>query len=488
VKPLIHIVGLGPGDPGLVTVATQQLLAESAHVYLRTGVHPSAHLATHATTYDHHYENLDSFEQVYQRITEDVMHAARTHGTVVYAVPGSPLVLERSVRHLRDHAAQGDVEVVLHPAVSFLDSVWTALGLDPVESSITLVDGHEFETAVAESRATTQGSLLVAHTHANWVLSNIKLSIDNVDDTPVVLLHHIGLPDQQIVHTTWSEMDRTLEADHLTSMYIPALQHGVGADLVAFHQLARTLREQCPWDREQTHHSLIRYLLEETYEVVDALEALDTSNPDTDAELIEELGDLLYQIEFHATIAEQEGRFTMGDVARSVHNKLVSRHPHVFGDVSVANSAEVENNWDAIKRAEKPERVGIFDGVVKSAPSLLTAWKVQQRAAKVGFDWPDISGPLNKIGEEAREVAEAHAAGDPEATSSEIGDLLFAVVNVARHLDVDAESALRRSIGKFRNRVEAVEALATEQGREMRSMSLEELDQLWEVVKARPTH
>ena len=198
------------------------------------------------------------------------------------------------------------------------------------------------------------GPMLVAHTHADWVLSGIKLAVENAGgDETVVILQRLGTDDERVVTTTWAELDRTVEADHLTSIYIPRLGAPVGEELVRFHELARTLRERCPWDQEQTHRSLVRYLLEETYEVVDALEALDPDDPSTDEALIEELGDLLYQIEFHATIAEQEGRFTMADVARGVHDKLVRRHPHVFGDVVADDPDTVVANWDAIKREEK---------------------------------------------------------------------------------------------------------------------------------------
>jgi len=478
----IVVVGLGPGDESLITVATLAVIQRISHRYLRTAQHPSAHLVPDAATFDHIYDGASSFEDVYATIAAELIGAAQQHGEILYAVPGSPLVLERTVAHLR---SQTDVEIELHSAVSFLDDVWRVLNLDPVETGISLIDGHVF----AEASAGVTGPMLVAHTHANWVLSDIKLSIDDPDPTtPVVLLHHIGLPDERIEHTTWSEMDRILEADHLTSLYVPSLGTPVAAEMVRFHQLARTLRDQCPWDMEQTHHSLVRYLIEETYEVVDAIEKLNPDNPSTDDDLIEELGDLLYQVEFHAAIAEEQGRFTMADVARSVHDKLVSRHPHVFGDVEVSSSTEVESNWEAIKRAEKPERTGIFDGVVLGAPSLQLASKMQSRAAKVGFDWPDVNGPLAKISEEAGEVRQALTSGDPDATMAEVGDLLFAVVNVARHLDIDPESALRIAVNKFRSRVESVEKLASEQGHVMKDMTLEQLDELWEVVKAYPTH
>jgi MazG family protein len=257
---------------------------------------------------------------------------------------------------------------------------------------------------------------------------------------------------------------------------------------VAFHEFARVLREQCPWDKEQTHQSLVRYLIEETYEVVDALMQLDPDDPSTDEALIEELGDLLYQIEFHATIAEQEGRFTMTDVARNVREKLTRRHPHIFGHVVANSSGEVVTNWEEIKKAEKPERTGPFDGVVEAAPGLTYAQKAQSKARRIGFDWPSIDGPLEKVHEESLEVQRAIVAGIPDDTFAEVGDLLFAVVNVARHLDIDAESALRAATQKFRQRVEAVNLLAQQEGRDMKEMSLAELDQLWNTVKKGSSH
>ena len=480
--PTIVVVGLGPGSDALITSGTLEVIHNINVRFLRTNQHPSAHLVSNATSFDHLYDNANSFDEVYLAITQELIEAAHTHGTVLYAVPGSPLILERTVAHLRQ---QSQVDVQIHPAVSFLDDVWRALHIDPVEHGVRLIDGHEFATAAAGY----SGPMLVAHTHANWVLSHIKLTIDDPDPhTPVILVHHVGLDDEQIVHTTWANMDKEIDADHLTSLFIPQLDTPVAQEMVKFHELARTLREQCPWDKEQTHHSLVRYLLEETYEVVDAISHLDPSDASSDNDLIEELGDLLYQVEFHAAIAEEQGRFTMADVARTVHDKLVARHPHIFSDVEVSSSADVERNWEAIKSAEKPERTGIFDGVVGASPSLLLAAKVQQRAARVGFDWPDITGPLAKIGEEAAEVVHAATTGDPEATMTEVGDLLFAVVNVARHLDIDPESALRAAVAKFRLRVESVEGLATQQGKNMKEMTLLELDELWEVVKQYPTH
>ena len=479
--PRVVVVGLGPGATHHVTAETLAAIERIPHRLLRTGRHPSAELVSGAITFDDVYEDADRFEDVYAEITERIVAAAARHGEVLYAVPGSPLVLERSVRALR-----GDTRVVCEvlPAMSFLDVAWSRLGIDPVESGVRLVDGHEFATAAAGAT----GALLVAHTHANWVLSDIKLSLDDptgaLDDTPVVLLQSLGTTNERVVPTTWADMDRTLDADHLTSLFVPALGTPVGDGYVRFHQLARTLRERCPWDVEQTHRSLIPYLVEETYEVVEAIEQLDPDEPATDEALIEELGDLLYQIEFHATIAEQEGRFTIADVTTGIHDKLVRRHPHVFADVQVDGTDHVLANWEAIKRAEKG-RTSVFDGIPPALPALSLASKVQKKAAKVGFDWPDVGGASPKIGEETAELMEAIDAGDAEAAADELGDLLFAVVNVARHLDLDPETCLRAATAKFRRRFEHVEALAAERGIDLHASDLTVLDALWDAAKQR---
>ena len=477
----VVIVGLGPGPRNTVTQATLEAIERIDVQYVRTKRHPTADLMPKATSFDSLYDTLPTFEDVYHAITEAVVAAALKHGEVLYAVPGSPLILESSVAQLR---ADSRVDVQVLPALSFLDLAWEALGIDPVNAGVRLIDGHRFALEASGER----GPLLVAQVHADWVLSDVKLSHESANGSePVVLLHHLGLPDQRVEHTTWQELDRVLPADHLTTLYIANMAEPVSGELARLHQLARTLREQCPWDREQTHDSLIKHLIEETYEVVDAIEALDANDPATDEALIEELGDLLYQVEFHATIAEQQGRFSMADVARSIHDKLVRRHPHVFGDV-VANSAnDVVQTWDEVKRAEKKSGDGAastFTGVAKSGPSLQYATKIQKRAADVGFDWPNADGAFEKIIEESAEIRQAVALNsDPETVRMELGDLLFSVVNLSRHLGHDAEQALRGASDKFRHRFEQVEQLALSRGIDLANAPLEQLDALWDEVK-----
>ncbi len=480
--PRVVVVGLGPAGPDLVTAAVTDAIARIPHRYLRTTQHPSASLLAGVPSFDHVYERADTFADVYAEITDQLVAAATSHGEILYAVPGSPLVLERTVRSLRDDPR---IECVVLASLSFLDLAYDRLGIDPIEARLRLIDGHEFLTAAAGEA----GPMLVSHCHANWVLSDIKLAVEGASgDEPVVILQRLGSADEAVVHTTWADLDRTVEADHLTSIYIPHLPEPVGAPLVRFHEVVRRLRDECPWDREQTHRSLARYAVEETYELVEAIGAL---GPDGagDADLEEELGDVLLQVVLHSAIAEQEGRFTLGDVAATVTAKMIRRHPHVFGDVEVTGAADVIANWADIKAAEKTsaphgttERRSVLDGVPGELPALAYARELGSRAAKAGIDWDDPRGTLDKVREEVDEVDEAF--DDPALVSGEIGDLLFAVANLARHRHVDPEVALRQAAAKFRRRVQHLELLAAERGIDTRTSGLAAVDDLWNEVKA----
>ena len=255
------------------------------------------------------------------------------------------------------------------------------------------------------------------------------------------------------------------------------------------HEIMVRLRDPqtgCPWDREQTLESLKPCVLEETYELLAAMD-----NPSDTANHIEELGDVLLQVMFQSVMAEQEGRFTFEDVANGVSDKLVHRHPHVFGDVDAKDSAAVLRNWERLKQLEhkKESRHSALDGVPSSLPALLKARRIQEKASRVGFDWQDANGPMEKITEELGELkaeidaCKSNKPADLDKVKEELGDLLFAIANLARHLGVDAESALELSSSKFSRRFRCVEEGAKAQGRELKSMTLEEMDVLWERAK-----
>ena len=446
--PRIVVVGLGPAGVDWIPPAVTAEIERIPRRFLRTRVHPSAVAVPDAVSFDDLYEAAHTFDEVYTGIVETLVTAARDHGEVLYAVPGSPVVLERSVEILR---RRDDVEVVLVPAMSFLDLVWARLGIDPVETGVRLVDGHRFATEAAGER----GPLLVAHTHADWVLSEMKLAAeDATGDEAVVILQRLGTPEELITHTTWAELDRSVTADHLSCVYVPELAAAVGREYVRFHELTRTLRERCPWDREQTHSSLVRYVLEEAHEVADALIAIGDSSEIAVAEdeaLMSELGDLLYQIELHATIAEQQGRFTMADVCRSVHDKLVRRHPHVFGpDAGERTPEQLEAEWEAIKATERADTgadPSPFAGIPRSMPALARAAKVLKRAERAGLAPPEVADlPIVDL------LTADLAASD--LTEDELGATLLAIVVAARSGGQDAEAALRTVIDAYCARVD----------------------------------
>jgi tetrapyrrole methylase family protein/MazG family protein len=459
----VVVVGLGPGDPRLVTVAAAEAIAAVDVRFVRTRRHPSAGLVEPAVSFDALYEQAAAIQDVYAGVVERLVDAAAVHGQVLYAVPGSPSVAERTVELLR---ADDRVDVEVMPALSFLDLTWARLGVDPMAAGVRLVDGHRF----AVEAAGQAGPLLVGQCDSPRVLSEIKLSVE--EGPEVTVLQRLGLPDEAVTTVPWAELDRAVTPDHLTCVWIPALAEPVAAELARFVELVGTLRARCPWDQQQTHRSLTRHLLEETYEVLEAIDELDAGPAGYD-HLEEELGDLLFQVAFHATLAAEAGQFTLADVARTVHDKLVARHPHVFGP-----PGEPMPNWEESKKAEKG-RASVMDGVPGNLPSLLYAFKVQGKAASVGFDWKNAAGAWPKIREELDELEAAIAAGDGAgpAVNEELGDVLFSVVNVARHLGLDPEAALREAAAKFRRRFLAMEALAEARG-------VPVTDDLWDEVKA----
>ena len=421
-RPRIVVCGLGPAGPDLVTSAALDAAARIPHRYLRTTRHPAAGAIGEARSFDHLYEAAEDMDDVYRSIVSALADAARAHGEVLYAVPGSPAVAERTVELLLAGGGPADdLEVDVVPALSFADLAWVRLGVDPLAQGARLVDGHRFDAEAAGER----GPLLVAQCDTRDVLSDVKLAVGDALDAgggtaTVTVLQRLGLPDESVRELPWDELDRSVEPDHLTSVWVPRLAAPVAGEVAAFAEVVRRLRAECPWDREQTHQSLRRHLLEEAYEVLEAIDHLD-ADPDAGGDdgfdlLEEELGDLLFQVVFHATLAAEEGRFTLADVARGISDKLVGRHPHVFGSAGPATSEELAATWEQLKKAEKG-RESVMDGIPATLPALLYALKVQKRAASEGVDWRTLVEPDDPpAGVQLMELAAqvGAAGGDPE--------------------------------------------------------------------------
>ena len=478
----ITIVGLGPGPFGCLSLETWDVIRQAPKLLLRTAVHPTVEdlrsRGVNFTSYDTFYDQGEDFDSVYRAIADDVIEQARV-ADVVFAVPGSPMVAEKTVGLIREAAVAAGLPIVVLPGMSFFELLCNRLGIDP-QQGLTLVDALEVET-LPKDLAT---GLVITQVFSPLVASELKLALMErlPDEAPVIVARHLGLPDESVTTVPLFELDRQAGFDHLTSVYAPpASTGGERFELDPLVKVMSRLRspDGCPWDIEQSHATLRRYIIEEVYEV---LEAIDEQDP---THLCEELGDLLLQIVFHARMAEEAGDFSMQDVVDTVTEKLIRRHPHVFGDISVQDAAEVIVNWDAIKRREKKQKPkSALDGVPQGLPALLRANKLQMKAAKVGFDWDDIAPVWDKVAEELAELRQAATSGDPAEIEDELGDVVFAVVNLGRFLGVETEVALNRANNKFSRRFFQVEALLRQQGRKWQELDLAQMDELWMAVKA----
>jgi tetrapyrrole methylase family protein/MazG family protein len=482
----INIVGLGPGDADLLTRQAWHLLSRADEVYLRTRRHPTvAGLPTHLTlqSFDHLYETLEDFATIYETIAERIIALGRRSEGVLYAVPGHPLVGESSVQRILVLAQQADLPVRLVEGLSFVEPVLSLLQIDGL-AGLQLADATELATA-HHPPLDPDRPALVGQLYGRRLSSEVKLTLMNsyADDHLVTLVRAAGTGEGTRVSVPLHELDRHQLLDHLTTLYIPPISHAGG--LPALQETVARLRapDGCPWDREQTHQSLRANLLEETYEVLVALDGEDEDK------LCEELGDLLMQIAMHVQIATEEGAFRFADVIGRIDAKLRRRHPHVFGDLEVADSADVLRHWEAIKAGERAalSEEGIhrsrLEGVPEILPALARAQVLGARAARAGFDWPDLAGVLEKVNEE---VAELRASRDADTQAGELGDLLFSLVNVARWLGVDAESALRGTCDRFVGRYAQMEQAARAQGLDLADLSLAEQDALWDKAKLCP--
>ena len=469
----LTIVGLGPGAPGLLTVQASEVIRGADPLYLRTEKHPVVeHLpgGLNIVSFDEAYIRAETFEGVYEEIA-DALRAAAEDRDIVYAVPGDPSIGETTVVLLR----RAGLEVRVIPGVSFVEPACRLIELDPVESGLQLADALDLKNLEPSRPA------LVAQVFSRWAASEVKLAALKryPEDARVGILHDLSLLSERVRWTTLAELDRSDDFDHLTSVFLPALApernvktiEGLRAIVTRLHG-----PDGCPWDREQTHQSLRKDLLEETYEV---LEALDAGEP---GHLAEELGDLLNQVVFHAQIAAEAGDFELEEVIEAIASKLVRRHPHVFGEVEVSGTADVLRNWENIKREEKGGEGpnSTLDRVPKTLPALHQASGVLERAGRDGFKWPTVEDIFAKVVEELEEM---QRAATPEEREEELGDLLFNLVNAGRYMGIDSESALRRAIEKFRTRFAIVEAKARERSLSLGDLDREGLMALWEEAK-----
>jgi tetrapyrrole methylase family protein/MazG family protein len=478
----ITILGLGPGDASFLTRQAWDWLNQVEEIFLRTRQHPAvtglpANLRIQS--FDGLYEGNDTFEAVYAKIVASVLELGKRPQGVTYAVPGHPLVAEATSPEILRQARQAGIKVQMIEGLSFLEPSCTALGIDPYPRLI-LVDALELADSHHPSFP-PNAPALVAQIYSRRVASEVKLTLEAVypDEHPVQLVHAAGTPQEQVESIHLYEIDRSPYLGVLSSLYVPPLSEGSAFE--TFQEIVAHLRAPngCPWDREQTHASLRTNLLEETYEALQALDSEDKQG------LEEELGDLLLQIVLHSQIAYEEGEFRMEDVIHGIYAKIVRRHPHVFGDTHVDGVKGVLQNWEKLKAAERKENgnektKGLLDGIPIILPSLSQAQEIQERAVRVGFDWPTIEPVWDKVLEELEEV---RSAPDPDARAGELGDLLFAVVNLARWYKVDAETVLRLTNTRFRSRFSYIERRAREIGKNLPEMTLAEMDKLWEEAK-----
>ncbi|MBP1996169.1 nucleoside triphosphate pyrophosphohydrolase [Paenibacillus eucommiae] len=498
--PQITVVGLGTGDENQLTLGVWKKLQSASGLYLRTQEHPVVRFLDENKiryeTFDKLYEAHDQFEEVYEAIANELIAIAKSRQMeIVYGVPGHPMVAELTVQLLKQKCSQDNVSLELLGGESFLDQAFLSFGIDPIE-------GFQLLDATSLNRYCFNPLLhtVIGQVYDTYTASEVKLSLMEVypDDYTVVVGHALGVAGQEKqIEVPLYELDRVQGFGNLSLVWVPRSEREEphNRSFARLHEIVGILRspDGCPWDREQTHASLRKNLIEETYEV---LETIDDDDPTA---MCEELGDLMLQAMLHSQIEEETGAFTIFDVIEKLNEKLIRRHPHVFGRNKAGNVEEALANWNEMKAEEKREKgvdvahLSVLSGVPRDLPGLMKAWKLQKKAASVGFDWTEIKGVFEKVEEELRELQEAvgHDAGSGSAGTSEavehqkeeLGDLLFTIVNLARFLNIDPEEALAFTNAKFFQRFSYIEQQLRLKGLSFEQTGLPELETYWQEAK-----
>jgi tetrapyrrole methylase family protein/MazG family protein len=482
----IHILGLGPGNLDSLTLGVVDRIKSGDRNYLRTKNHPTVKYLIENNidfgSYDYAYEREEDFEKVYKYIVEDLIKKSKEYKSINYLVPGNPMVAEKTVELLLN-AENEDLEIELFTGISFIEPIIELVGIDPVYG-LKIADGIEFKMKDIDINL----DCIITQVYNDKVASDIKLILSQVygDEYEIYLINNAGIiGEEEIYKIPIYKLDRIHKIGNLTSIYIPKVDkidkkiYDI-ADIIDIVEILRS-DKGCPWDRKQSHKSLRECLIEEAYEVVDAID-----NEDIDG-LVEELGDLLFQIVFHSQIGLETGDFNFYNITTELNKKMIFRHPHVFGKKKVEKSEEVVYNWNKLKFKDKG--ILTYTDTLRDVPrisSLLRSYKVQKRARDIGFDWNSVDGALDKVKEEYYEVIEAISnfeGGDVWKIEEELGDLLFSVVNVCRFLDVNPEIALNKTVDKFIKRFEIMELKAEKLGIKLENMTLEEMDELWNEAK-----
>ncbi|HAQ08450.1 MAG TPA: nucleoside triphosphate pyrophosphohydrolase [Bacillus bacterium] len=480
----VLVIGLGAGDLDQLPLGIYKILKQEKNLFLRTKEHPVVvELESEGfqfQSFDSVYEKHDQFSEVYEEITETLLAEAKT-GPVTYAVPGHPLIAERTVQLLLERGKERNTEIEIGGGQSFLDAMFQALEIDPIEG-FQLLDG----TAMSRDLLLFNSHTIIGQVYDAFAASEVKLTLMEKlpDEYEVFIVTAAGSKDQVIKKVPLFELDREMELSNLTSVYVPPVQDEQVL-YREFNKLRAIIAELrgpngCPWDKKQTHLSLKKYLIEEAYELIEAINSEDIDH------LVEELGDVLLQVLLHAQIGEDDGYFSIDDVIEGISAKMVRRHPHVFGDVTAESEEEVLKNWQEIKEQEKGAAAvkSLLEGTGKGLPNLLKAFELQKEAAKVGFDWKTAAPILDKVKEEIDELSdEIKEGGKQKDIELEYGDLLFALVNFARHYDLNPDEALFKANQKFMRRFAYIEKRASENGRPVSSYSLEQLDAFWDEAK-----